>query len=1431
MKSAKLLLLFIFTFLIVLSSAQNVSAELDLTSLNNAVVSYWNFDETSGTSGADSKGSNTGTASNSRVFTSNTGTSGIINSGADFTQGNDDIEISQPTGTEGTFNVWLKANSLSSINRIFSLSQTNDATNNFQFTMLTNGRFRIADTTARNVETQNTFDVDTWYMVTFMSDGSEYKIFVNGVEQTLNVDGSNTGNWFDDFNNINKVWFGRWQRSISQGYFDGFIDEASIFNRPLTQDEIEFLYASGSPSSNQQYEFVDFVPVVTTTAEFNFEEAFTTTTGIRGQGVLNESVADSRVNYQIIRERSGSNTTLVDSFTTSFTNGGLNWETSQTIASSSTQQGDKLYVVAQVVDSTDPDILLSNEVTSDPLDIVNRDPVINSIDVNRGTVAVTSQDISWSVNVNDLDLDALDVSWELRKGSTVDFEAGTLVDSDTIVDITKNSNVFVVEELSSSTSVGDFYRLDITVTDDFGGEVSSSSVVTEVISSLSDVDRIVFNPSPLFTPDNLIATAVLTSENNEDIRVYYEVTINSEPFSSGTLSSYYEENNEFFFELPAITSINFVQGDEISVFAEPRNIEGDVIGGSDTDSIIVSNRAPTIVSTAFDPEVLINTNSFDIRASANDLDFDSLNLSWRVERTRDASTTEILNGTFTGYVNFNSLVTLATVSSSLIEADDQIRFFVTASDGIDSSAEAQSSLLTVTEITDTLISASDIYSGESIIDYSLLVNSVTVLDSGFETDLDGWSDNVVVGDSQLTRSTEWSSEGDWSMVSNAVNTRPTKTIDFTDVAAVIIDINSVSSHANTFNKIIIGDEGSEVRSVDWVQGIQTITVNTLDITGNQTLQLGGTCIGFGTSPCSFNYEVYFDNIRLVAADNIFQSDGDGLIILEEADLSNGIYNFSYVANGYFERTYNDVNYEYPYLFDAELTQATAEFTATEIVTEETITDFVYVIEGVSYNSTQTIPISAGTYEVTFVKEDYYNLTSNFTVNPLTNNVFNFNNVFDAILNITATDNVSGITYNTFNITYTLDNYTSQAYSTNNGFLELPIKNNNEIYNIQISDEAISPQNRNVLINSTYQEFEFSVLGVRSILFRFYDQENPNVLLENINITLELISDEASYINSTTTGEIYLLLLEPATYQARYNADTYSERFTVFTVTEDTGDILDLYLIKDEDSTPVTINIVDQLVNAVEGATVRATKYNPSTNTYIVQNSRITNSDGVVIMPLTFNDEFYKFIIELNGRVLRTTNPSYITSDDITIQVDTRPPRADIIRSIRNVQYNLIFNDETNNFRFEWSDITGFSNEVCMDIYQVLNSRNMLLDSVCSQGSAGTLLYNVNNESGVTYKAEVFLKTEVDEQRVFLDSLFKAFRLIRLNEPLTVLMSILIILSVVGATYVSIRLMMVTLPLSILFLYQIGFLNISGWYVIAPLFVLGILTMILIRGRN
>lgn len=86
-------------------------------SLLDSIGGSWPFDEISGTTAEDVHGSNDGTASNSRIFT--TQAAGIRRTCADFTQGNDVIRIAHDSSVSGdtmSYSFWVKGNgSISSL--------------------------------------------------------------------------------------------------------------------------------------------------------------------------------------------------------------------------------------------------------------------------------------------------------------------------------------------------------------------------------------------------------------------------------------------------------------------------------------------------------------------------------------------------------------------------------------------------------------------------------------------------------------------------------------------------------------------------------------------------------------------------------------------------------------------------------------------------------------------------------------------------------------------------------------------------------------------------------------------------------------------------------------------------------------------------------------------------------------------------------------------------------------------------------------------------------------------------------------------------------------------------------------------------------------------------------------------------------------------
>ena len=99
---------------------------------------------------------------------------------------------------------------------------------------------------------QNALSVnDQWYHIAWTSDGSTTKLYIDGVPITLNaVAGSNLGNWSADLNStVDQLGIGGTIRSSAGNHVNGGMDELYIFNRALTETEIDNYIAYTSPTS------------------------------------------------------------------------------------------------------------------------------------------------------------------------------------------------------------------------------------------------------------------------------------------------------------------------------------------------------------------------------------------------------------------------------------------------------------------------------------------------------------------------------------------------------------------------------------------------------------------------------------------------------------------------------------------------------------------------------------------------------------------------------------------------------------------------------------------------------------------------------------------------------------------------------------------------------------------------------------------------------------------------------------------------------------------------------------------------------------------------------------------------------------------------------------------------------------------------------
>ncbi len=153
-----------------------------------------------------------------------------------------------------TFNVWVKSeNEDRSDAAIFAKYDTNGY-GPYDFYMSYNRpAFWISNGAGGYDEfiSDTTLSSDRWHMVTYVKDGSDYKIYIDG-ELDLSFE------CYDITTNDDTVTIGR-QNFMFSPYSDleykGYIDELKIYNKAFTQEEINDLYDEFGPSltDNQIY--------------------------------------------------------------------------------------------------------------------------------------------------------------------------------------------------------------------------------------------------------------------------------------------------------------------------------------------------------------------------------------------------------------------------------------------------------------------------------------------------------------------------------------------------------------------------------------------------------------------------------------------------------------------------------------------------------------------------------------------------------------------------------------------------------------------------------------------------------------------------------------------------------------------------------------------------------------------------------------------------------------------------------------------------------------------------------------------------------------------------------------------------------------------------------------------------------------------------
>lgn len=545
---------------------------------------------------------------------------------------------------------------------------------------------------------------------------------------------------------------------------------------------------------------------------------------------------------------------------------------------------------------------------------------------------------------------------------------------------------------------------------------------------------------------------------------------------------------------------------------------------------------------------------------------------------------------------------------------------------------------------------------------------------------------------------------------------------------------------------------------------------------------------------------------------------NGVILTNIPKTTSNEYNITTYKQDYFLNQTNNVNMtlvHQVYLYQSIITPI-----CEQMITNKTL---------VCLNTTIYPP--QGNISISISAQNHYNIVQEQEINPLDNKTLLFSNFYTTLLNISAIDYKNN-SINSFTIYANGVNYTSysenQTTTTGNVYLGLI----NGTYELTIDNSDYEYKTYNVTIQNISQDIELFLYTTNSILFLFRD-ENTNNLITTEKISIELISDVSSDILNTTNGTIYIDLLSPALYNMRYvgNTSYLQERFYYFTLVNRTFNNLSFYLLNDSLSTNITLTIYDQYNTLLEDAYINIQKYDINTNTYTTKEIVKTNFGGQATFLGELNTEYYKFILEYpKGTIVKTTSPSYLFTDSLILKVVLGETSAENFDNYMSLSYDLIFNNETNNFKLNYLDSTGIINNACLYVYKQKIAGNILIDSSCSTSASATILISVTPENGTTYLAKAY--ADLDGTNQLLESYIHTFNAENpyKNDNSGLIYVIIIEILIILITFWNLPLMIGFAPFGLIISSMLGFLDVSIG-VLMGIQIISIIIAIMISNKS
>ena len=181
--------------------------------------------------------------------------------------------------------------------------------------------------------------------------------------------------------------------------------------------------------------------------------------------------------------------------------------------------------------------------------------------------------------------------------------------------------------------------------------------------------------------------------------------------------------------------------------------------------------------------------------------------------------------------------------------------------------------------------------------------------------------------------------------------------------------------------------------------------------------------------------------------------------------------------------------------------------------------------------------------------------------------------------------------------------------------------------------------------------------------------------------------------------------------------------------------ISLYLLNNSLATVTVLKVVDNGQHPMEDVEIQILFYDVGTGTYYAVGIASTDFLGQDIVYLNWYDSLYKFILTKNGVVIKSTNTTKISESPVLFEI--KDESGFVFDKFADFQYNLYFNDVTNNFVLTFTKPSGEVDEGCLRVVKRSASNDTQVCLICEESSSATLYCDISSAGNGTFVAAFY----------------------------------------------------------------------------------------------